>query len=834
MARVQSNTNEKQEAFGGTIHSSIPQSTFSASTSMKRNIKKVAILGSGVMGSRIACHFANIGISALLLDIVPRDLTESEKAAGVSKESTAFKNRIVNDSLNGVIKSSPSPLYEKEFSKRITVGNFDDDLAKIKDCDLVLEAIIEDLEIKKQMFDKIEKLRKPGSLIASNTSGIPLTMMSEGRTEDFQKHFFGMHFFNPPRYLRLLEIIPTQYTDPEIVNFMMYFGDLRLGKQMVLCKDTPAFIANRVGLFALMKVLEVAEELDLTIEEVDKLTGSATGKPNTGTFRLCDLIGIDTALKVKKGLHQNLPKDEYNSLFGKKSCLEAVVEKGWYGDKSGQGFYKKSKDAEGNRIIMGLDLHTMEYRPSPKVKIPSLDQTKPMDNLSDRLKIFYNVADKGGELFRKTSLPLFAYVSNRIPEISDDIFRIDDGLKTGFGWDIGPFETWDILGVKKAYEAGKKAGLVFANWIEEFLAAGNETFYTYENGKRLYYDIPSKSYQVIPGTESLIMLDAIRKTKVVWKNSGCSLFDLGDGVMGVEFHTKMNAIGGEVVEGINKAIDRAEKEGWQGIVIGNQATNFSAGANLAMILMMGFEQEFDEIDFAVRAFQNTNMRVRYSSIPVVVAPHGLTLGGGCEMTMHADHVVAAAETYIGLVEVGVGLIPGGGGSKEMVLRLSDSYKEGDVELNDMRNAFLTIGQAKVATSAHEAIGLNLLRASDTITMNKARQLKDAKTEVLRLASEGYQMPIQRKDVRVTGRTGLGLAYAGLGSMQAAGYITEYDAFIARKLAWILCGGDLTGTQFVSEQYLLDLEREAFLSLMGEKRTLDRIQTMLKTGKPLRN
>lgn len=794
---------------------------------MKRVIKKVAILGSGIMGSRIACHFANIGVPTVLLDIVPFDLSEAEKS------NPAARNRLVNDSLDKAIKGKPAALYHKDFASRIETGNFDDHMEKIKDCDLILEAVIERLDIKNQLFEKVEKYRKPGSIVASNTSGIPIHMMTAGRSEDFNKNFLGLHFFNPPRYLRLLEIIPTPHTDPAIVDFMMHYGDLHLGKKTVLCKDTPAFIANRVGLFALMKVLELVEELGLTVEETDKLTGPATGRPNTGTFRLSDLIGIDTALKVKQGLHQNLPNDEANAMFGAHSVLEKIVEKGWYGDKSGGGFYKKVRNEDGKSEILSLDLNTFEYRPKQEVSIPSLGQTKMMDRLQDRMNVFYAAQDKGGELIRRSSQALFAYVSNRIPEIADDLYKIDDGLKAGFAWDCGPFEVWDMIGARKAVEDMDAAGIAVNPWVKEMLAAGHETFYKIENGNRYYYDIPSKSYKVIPGTEDLIVYDYLRDTKVIWKNSGSSIFDLGDGILGIEFHTKMNSLGGEVIEGINKAIDLAEKD-YRGLVIGNNGVNFSAGANLALMQQLAYEQEWDELNYAIQAFQKTMMRVRYSAIPVVVAPHALTLGGGCEMTMHADQVVAAAETYIGLVEVGVGLIPGGGGTKEMTLRLSDGMQSGDVQLNDLQTHLLTIAQAKVATSAYEAFDLNILKKGSVVTVNNDRRIKDAKTEALRLAEEGYVQPTQRTNIKVLGQTGLGMVYSGIYAMYAGGFISEHDMKIAKKVAWVMCGGDLSGTQEVSEQYLLDLEREAFLSLLAEPKTLERIAHTLKTGKPLRN
>ncbi len=796
----------------------------------QRTIKKVAVLGSGIMGSGIACHFANIGVEVILLDIVPFDLSEEEKS------NPAARNRIVNDSLKKASKAKLNPLYKKSFIHRIETGNFDDDLNKIKDCDLIVEAIIERLDIKQQLFEKVDKVRKKDSIIASNTSGIPIHMMAEGRSESFQKHFMGMHFFNPVRYLRLLEIIPTPHTDPALVDFLMEYGDLYLGKKTVLCKDTPAFIANRVGIFALVQILKLVKELDLTIEETDKLTGPATGKPKTGTFRLNDMIGIDTTVKVKKGIAENCPDDEFVDLFKEDGILEAMVEKGWYGDKSGQGFYQKTKerDAKGKKVILSLDLNTMEYRANQRAKLASLETAKTIDDLGKRLQALYAFQDKGGELVRKSSQAVFAYISNRIPEIADHLYQIDDALRAGFAWEAGPFESSDMIGVRKLYDDAIANGFPVAGWVKEMLDAGHESFYKNENGKRMYYDINSKSYKTVTGTEDLIFLDVLRETNVVWQNSGTSLFDLGDGVLGLEFHTKMNAIGGEILEGIHRSIDKAEKEGWKGLVIGNNAPNFSAGANLAMMLMLAVEQEWDELDFAIRSFQKTVTRLRFSSIPTVVAPHALTLGGGCEMTMHGDQVVASAETYIGLVEVGVGLVPAGGGTKEFTVRFSDALESGDVELNALQNRLLTIAQAKVATSAYEAMDLGILQRGNVITTNLDRRLKDAKTEALRLHEEGYVQPLERKDIKVMGRTGLGMVNSGIYAMYAAGWISEHDLKVAKKVAHIMCGGDLTGTQRVTESYLLDLEREAFLSLLGEEKTLKRMEHTLKTGKPLRN
>jgi 3-hydroxyacyl-CoA dehydrogenase len=800
---------------------------------MKRLIKKVAILGSGVMGSRIACHFANVGAEVLLLDIVPKEPSEAEKAKGLTLEHKAVRNRIVNEALQAAIKANPAPLYDKAFETRITTGNFDDHLSKIADYDWVMEVVVENLEIKKSLFEKVEKYRKPGTLITSNTSGIPIHLMIEGRTEDFQKHFCGTHFFNPPRYLRLFEIIPTAKTDPAIVDFLTHYASLILGKTPVVCKDTPAFIANRVGIYGIMETLHTTLELGLTVEEVDKLTGPVIGRPKSATFRTGDVVGLDTLIKVANNLHAGLPKDEAKEMFKLPELLVKMDEKKWYGDKTKQGFYKKTAGAGGKSEILSLNLQTLEYGPQGKAKFATLEQTKTIDNLKDRFKVLLAGQDKAGEFYRKTFFGLFQYVSNRIPEIADELYRIDSAMSAGFGWAMGPFETWDAAGLEKTVKKMEEAGRKPAQWVYDLLAAGHKSFYKVQNGQRTYYDIPSKSYKAIPGTESFIILDNLRENKVVWENSGATLFDLGDGILNLEFHSKMNTLGGEVVEGINKAISIAEKD-FQGLVIANQGDNFSAGANLALLFMYAIEQEWDEIDFMVRSFQNTMMRVRYSGIPVVVAPHAMALGGGCEITLHADKVVAHAETYIGLVEFGVGLIPAGGGSKEFALRTSDSFEDGDIMVNNLRNAYMNIAMAKVATSAHEAKQMNILRPSDKIVLNRDLQIAEAKQEALRLAEAGYTQPKQRKDIKVLGKSALGMFYAGANTMLSGKYISEHDVKISQKLAYVMCGGDLSAPTTVSEQYLLDLEREAFVSLCGEKKTLERIQSILNTGKPLRN
>lgn len=800
---------------------------------MKRSIKKVAVLGSGIMGSRIAAHFANIGVEALLLDIVPRELNDQEKAKGLSLEDKVVRNRIVNGAWQSTLKSKPASLYTKDFAKRITLGNFDDDMKGIASCDWVIEVVVENLDIKKIVFEQVEKHRTPGTLISSNTSGIPIHLMLDGRSDDFKKYFSGTHFFNPPRYLELLEIIPTPSSDPEMIDFLMNYGHKFLGKRTVLCKDTPAFIANRVGIFSIMKVVETMKKLGMNVDEVDKLTGPVLGRPKSATFRTSDVVGLDTLIKVSNNLYEGLVDDEARELFKLPEIISKLEEKQWLGDKTKQGFYKKTKSEKGKTVILTLDLETMEYKPKQKIKFATLEMTKPIDNLQERFKMLFSGKDKAGEFYRDSFFGLFQYVSNRIPEIADELYKIDDAVSAGFGWEIGPFQYWDAVGVKKTVAKMEEAGYKPNQWIYDMLESGAESFYKVENGQRTYYDIPSKSYKSIAGTEDMLVLDNLRKSNVVWGNSGSTIFDLGDGVLGLEFHTKMNTLGGEVVEGINKAITLAE-ESYTGLVIGNQGAQFSAGANLGMVFMHAIEQEYDELNFMIKHFQDTMMRVRYSSIPVVVAPHGLTLGGGCEMTLHADKVQAAAETYIGLVEVGVGLIPAGGGTKEFAKRVADSFATGDVELNDMQNAFMNIATAKVATSAYEAFDMNILQRGDSVSVNKHRQIADAKAAVLELAADGYTKPIQDKHIKVQGKTGLALVAAGVNGMRMGNYISDHDLKIANKIAWVMCGGDLSYPQEVSEQYLLDLEREAFLSLCAEPKTLERIQSILTSGKPLRN
>jgi 3-hydroxyacyl-CoA dehydrogenase len=800
-----------------------------------RIIKKIAVLGSGVMGSRIACHFAGVGLQVLLLDIAQKELNDVEKAKNLSIDHPAVKNRIVNDALASTLKSNPSPVYTKDVIKKIKTGNFTDNMKDIASCDWIIEVVVERLDVKQSVFTEVEKFRKSGTLITSNTSGIPIHMMTEGRSDDFKKHFCGTHFFNPPRYLRLLEIIPTPDTDPEVINFLLHYGDLYLGKTTVLCKDTPAFIANRIGVYGIMAIFGLVEKLGLTIDEVDALTGPIIGRPKSATFRTADVVGIDTLVKVAKGIHDNCPNDEAKNTFNIPSWLEKIVANNWLGDKTGQGFFKKMKtpNAKGEKEILVLNLTTLEYQPRSKPKFATIDAAKPIDDLKTRLKALVNGADKAGEFYKYFHYGLFSYISNRIPEISDEIYRVDDAMMAGFGWEIGAFESWDVLGVEKTAKAMRDAGYSVAKWVDEMIASGAKTFYKVETGKRLYYDVSSKSYKVIPGGDAFIVMKNF-ENQTVWKNSACNLYHLGNDVLGLEWNTKMNTIGGEVLEGIQKSVGIAEEK-YKGLVIANEGANFSAGANVGLIFMFAVEQDYDELDMAVRTFQTTMMRVKYSAVPVVTAPHALTLGGSCELVLHSAKVVPAAESYIGLVELGVGLIPGGGGTKEFALRAADEMHEDEPETITLKNRFFTIATAKISTSAFEAFDLGILRkGKDFVSINLGRRISEAKQAVIELYDDGYIMPVSRSDVKVLGRSALGALYAGINGMWRANYATAHDVVVAKKLAYVMCGGDLSEPTFVTEQYVLDLEREAFLSLCGEKKTLERIQSVIKGGKPIRN
>ncbi|WP_407478858.1 3-hydroxyacyl-CoA dehydrogenase/enoyl-CoA hydratase family protein [Elizabethkingia miricola] len=800
---------------------------------MKRRIKHVTVLGSGIMGSGIAAHFANIGVEVLLLDIVPNQLTDAETAKGLTLEDKAVRNRIASESLQKLPKASPALLYSPKFVSRITAGNFDDDLEKIKNTDWIIEVVVERLDIKKSVYEKIEKYRKPGTLVSSNTSGIPIHFLIEGRSDDFKKYFAGTHFFNPVRYLPLLEIIPTPETDPEIVNFYMEYGAKFLGKTTVLAKDTPAFIANRIGTFGIMNLFHSVKKLGLTVGEIDKLTGPVIGRPKSATFRTADVVGLDTLVHVANGIYgSGAESDTFKDQFVLPDFVQYMIDNKLLGSKTDAGFFKKVKNADGKSEILGLNLETLQYEPQGKASFPTLELTKTIDRPIDRFKVLIGGKDKAGEFYRQMLGALFAYASNKVPEISDEIYKIDDALRAGFGWENGPFEIWDAVGIQKGIELAKEAGYEVSDWVKN-MAEGTSFYKINEEGQKTFFNEKANQYANIPGQDAFIILDNIRKNKTLWSNSGSAIEDLGNGIINFEIRSKMNSLGGEVLDGLNKAIDLAEKE-YDGLVIGNQAANFSVGANLAMILMMAVDQDWDDLNMAINYFQQSMMRVRYSSIPVVVAPHGMTLGGGCEMTMHADRVVAAAETYIGLVEFGVGVIPGGGGSKELTVRTMKEVIADDVKTNRLRDAFMNIAMAKVATSAYEAYDMGILQKhKDIVVVNKNRQIAEAKQVALQLAEQGYTQPIKEK-VKVLGQDALGMFYVGTDQMLAGRYISEHDKKIADKLGFVMAGGNLSEATDVSEQYLLNLEREAFLSLCGERKTLERIQYMLQNGKPLRN
>ncbi len=801
---------------------------------MKRTIKKAAVIGSGVMGSRIACHFANIGLHVVLLDIIPRELNDKEKAQGKTLEDKTVRNRIVNEALQTALKSNPSPIYSKSFATHITTGNLSDNLDLLSDCDWIIEAVTERLDIKKSVYESIERYRKPGSLITTNTSGIPINQLIDGRSYDFKQHFCGTHFFNPPRYLKLLEIIPSQETKAEVISFLETYGQRYLGKVVVQCKDTPAFIANRIGVYSIQALFHLIKEMELTIEDVDKLTGPVLGRPKSATFRTCDVVGLDTLVQVAKGVKENCPNDEAAHVFEIPDFVNHMVANQWIGDKTKQGFYKKTKSAEGRTEILSLNLNTLEYGPQKKTKFATLEMTKTVDDLKTRIPMLFSGKDKAGEFYRKAFAGLFAYVSHRIPEISDNLYRIDDAMKAGFGWQLGSFELWDILGVEAGIKLAEDHGHPVAQWVKDMKSQGITSFYKIENGKKYYYDIPSRQHTQVPAPEKQIVYSQLADSSIIWQNATVKIHHIGDGILCCGWNTKMNTIGGEVLAGLNKAIDLAEKE-YQGLVIYNDGENFSAGANVGLIFMMAAEQDYDELNLAIRMFQSTMMRMRYSSIPVVAAPHNLALGGGCEMSMHCDKVVAHAELYMGLVEFGVGIIPGGGGTKEFTLRTSDDFKEGDIRINTFRNRFLTIGQAKVSTSAYEAFELGYLRNGiDEVVVSRELQLTRAKQACLELAEKGYTQPQMRKDITVLGQESLGIVYVGANSMASGHYISEHDQLISEKLGYVMSGGDLSHPTQVSEQYLLDLERKAFLELCMQRKTLERMQSLVKSGKILRN
>lgn len=796
---------------------------------MQYRIKKVAVLGSGVMGSGIACQLANVGLEVLILDILPQ---------GTSDNKTN-RNSVVQNALNKAIKSKPAPLYKKQYASRITVGNFEDDFEKIKDADWIIEVVVERLDIKQQIFEKVENHRKHGSVVSSNTSSIPISQLSQGRSEEFKKHFCGTHFFNPPRYLRLLEIIPIAETQPELVDFFMHFGEINLGKQTVLCKDTPAFIANRIGVMSGLKVFDLTQKYVLTIEEVDALTGALIGRPNTGTYRLQDLVGLDTGEKVTQFVVNNVKKDSFFESVGKATetkFMTFLLENNFLGNKTGKGFYQKTdqKDQNGRTIVNALDLKTLEYKPSVRPKNPILKEAKAIEKMQKRMPFLMGKEGKESLFLKDYFTAIFAYAAQRVPEISDQYYPVDDAMRAGYVWDFGPFEYWDLIGFQNGIDLIEAAGEKIPHWVKQMQNAGAEHFYKYEKGQKKYFDLDSQGYKTVPGSDAFIILESFRQNTPVIKNSECAVHDIGEGVMCLEFQSKSNAIGEGIGKAIAEAVDKAENEGWNGLVIGNNAKQFSVGANLMNIGMLAMQKQFDTLDQMVADFQSVNMRIRTSKIPVVVATQGYVFGGGCEITMHCDAAVCAAESYIGLVEVGVGLIPGGGGSKEFALRVSDGFYEGDVKMPMLIDHFKSIATAAVSTSASEAFDLHyLLENRDAISYNVQRNIGLAKEKVLELAKD-YIPPSPREDIEVLGRSGLGVLHSAINEYRLGKFMSEYDEVIARKLAYVMCGGDLTSPQQVSEQYLLDIEREAFMSLLGNQKTLDRIQYLLMNNKPLRN
>ena len=800
---------------------------------MKYRLKKVVVLGSGVMGSGIACHLANIGMEVLMLDIVPSTLE------GAQRNDTKLRNSIVNDALQNAVKSKPASLYKKSFISRISTGNFEDDFEKIKDADWIIEVVVERLDIKQQILQKVDSIRKVNSLVSSNTSSIPIHLLAEKCSDDFKAHFCGTHFFNPPRYLRLLEVIPTPNTLMDVTNFFMEFGKVGLGKQTVLCKDTPAFIGNRIGVMSGSEMTILTEKYNFRVEEVDALTGTLIGRPNTATFRLQDLVGLDTSDKVSRFVIQNVKGDRYVDKLKERPLpkfMYFLLEHNFLGNKTGKGFYEKTskKDEKGKSIINVLNLESLEYEPSTRPKMEIIKMAKGMELMNKRLQYLVEGDAKEHHFFKDYFGALFAYSAQRVPEISDQYFPVDDAMRSGYVWDYGPFEYWDLIGLDKGIELVQAVCETVPQWILDLKATGESTFYKYEKGQKKYFNIESKKFEAVPGSETFIVLDSYRENAPVIKNSECTVHDIGDGVLCLEFTSKSNAIG----EGIGKAMDEviriAEEGNWKGIVIGNNGKQFSVGANLMNVGMLAMQKQFDPLNQMINDFQQINMRIRTSKIPVVVATQGYVFGGGCEIAMHCDAGVYAAESYIGLVEVGVGLLPGGGGTKEFAVRASDDFFEGDVQSPTLINYFKTIATAAVSTSAYEAYDLNYLKKDrDFVSVNTPMNIGLAKDKVLQL-SENYMPPSVREDIEVLGRGGMSVLYSAINEFRLGEYMSDYDVEIARKIAYVICGGDLTSAQKVSEQYLLDIEREGFLSLLGNQKTLDRIQYLLMNNKPLRN
>ncbi|WP_267900800.1 3-hydroxyacyl-CoA dehydrogenase/enoyl-CoA hydratase family protein [Falsibacillus albus] len=794
---------------------------------MTHHIKKAAVLGSGVMGSGIAAHLANIGVPALLLDIVPTELTEDEKAKGLTLEDPQVRNRFSQSALKKLLKQKPAPLTVKDNLQLITAGNMEDDLAALSDCDWIIEVVVENLDVKKKVFEKVEKYRKPGSIISSNTSGISVEAMAEGRSEDFQKNFLGTHFFNPPRYLKLLEVIPTKHTDDKVVKFMKEYGEDVLGKGVVLAKDTPNFIANRIGTYGLLVTVQEMLKGGYSVGEVDSVTGPLIGRPKSATFRTLDVVGLDTFVHVANNVYEQVDGKE-KEVFDVPAFMKKMLDKGWLGSKSGQGFYLK----QGKEILQ-LNPETLEYEERKKLRTPALEMSKQEKGVKGKLKTLVYSQDKAGQLLWDIIAPVLTYSAELLGTIADDIVSIDRAMKWGFGWELGPFETWDAIGLEKSIGKMKEQGLAVPKWVAEMVEKGITSFYKDEDGVESFYQ--NGDYQNVEVNPKVINLKQLKKQgKLIKKNSGASLVDIGDGVAVLEFHSPNNAIGLDIIQMINFAVDEVEKN-YKGLVIGNQGKNFCVGANLAMILMEAQDDNDFEIDMVVRHFQQAMLKVKYSSKPVVAAPFGMTLGGGAEVCLPAAHVQASMETYMGLVEVGVGLIPGGGGNKELYIKHLNSLPNGiEFDLQKVANkVFETIAMAKVSTSGDEARSNNFLNHADGVSVNGDHLIYDAKQAVLSLHERGYKAPI-RKKVPVVGESGYATLLLGAQSMHLSGFISEHDLKIAKKLANVIAGGKVPYGTEVDEQYLLDLEREAFLSLVREQKSQQRMQHMLVKGKPLRN
>jgi 3-hydroxyacyl-CoA dehydrogenase len=807
---------------------------------MKRRIEKVAVLGAGTMGARIAAHLANAGIPCYLLDIIPLELNADEKRKGLTLESPAVRNRIVLAGLEGAKKSKPAAFFTPETARLVTPGNLEDNISWCGEVDWIIEAVAENLEIKRKLFTRVEAVRKAGTIVTSNTSGLPIHLIAEGRSEDFQQHWAGTHFFNPPRYMKLVELIAGPKTKPEVLQLLDETCDLRLGKGVVRAKDTPNFIANRIGTFSMLNALHQMQTLDMTIEEVDASTGPAIGQPKSATFRTGDLVGLDILVHVVRNIYETATTDEKRETYRVPAFAEEMIKRGWLGDKTGGGFYKKDR-ASGGKEILTLDWQKMEYRPRQKAKLGSIEAGKAIEDTRERVRALIAPAleGKGGDKATKLLWAVLSdtclYAARLMPEIANNIVDVDRAIRWGFAWELGPFEMWDALGVERMARALQAEGNKLPPLVEKVLASPGKSFYETEKGCTRYFDFASGTRKPVEEPSGIIILKSLKdRTPVVQKNAGASLIDLGDGVVCCEFHSKMNAIGGDLVAMLHAGVNKLSTE-FEAMIIANQAPNFSVGANLMMVLIGAQEGEWDELHMAVRQFQRVNMAIKYAPRPVVAAPHGMSLGGGCEIPLHSARIQAAAETYMGLVEVGVGLIPGGGGTKEMAIRANEQAPSGDtVDLfHTLRPIFQNIATARVSTSGEEGRELGFLRPSDQISMNRDRLVADAKQTALSMVRAGYHAPAPA-EIRVLGEEFLAAAKLGIHMLVRGEYASEYDAVVARKLAYILAGGGITAPQTVSEQYMLDLEREAFVSLCGERKTQERMAHTLKTGKPLRN